>query len=282
MRETEKKKRKQKKKGAADVLLNLAIVVCLAVMGYSAFRLLTTLHSYRQGQKEYAALQAYTEPVPEPEDTSIVPLEAVVSTVSDPAKETGLKPPVRVDFEALREINPDIVAWICVEALDISYPVVQGEDDDYYLHRTFTRQDNFAGTIFAEYLNAPDFSDPNTILYGHNMKDGSMFGRLKNLTEKDLVKNDDTFWILTPEKSYHYRMFALGDMDVGSDAYLLFQDRNEEFTDWCTAMYDRSAAELEKPDFDLNSRVVTLSTCTDDVTQRYVVQGALVGEADAP
>ena len=80
-----------------------------------------------------------------------------------------------VDFESLQKVNEDIIGWIRVSALGISYPIAQSTDNDYYLHRTFERVDNFAGCIFMEYQNHSDFSDKNTIIYGHNMKNGSCF-----------------------------------------------------------------------------------------------------------
>ena len=78
-----------------------------------------------------------------------------------------------IDFESLDAVNSDIIGWIRIGALDISYPVAQSEDNDYYLHRTFEKKDNFAGCIFVDFHNSSQFTDPNTIVYGHNMKDGS-------------------------------------------------------------------------------------------------------------
>ncbi len=85
-----------------------------------------------------------------------------------------------IDFTQLLSVNSDIVGWLRIRALDISYPVVQGKDNDYYLHRTFEKTDNFAGCLFVNSYNMGDFTDQNTIIYGHNMKNGSMFGKLKN------------------------------------------------------------------------------------------------------
>ncbi|MFR3321064.1 MAG: sortase domain-bontaining protein [Lachnospiraceae bacterium] len=78
-------------------------------------------------------------------------------------------------------MNSDIVGWLRIRALDISYPVVQGKDNDYYLHRTFEKTDNFAGCLFVNSYNMGDFTDQNTIIYGHNMKNGSMFGKLSRI-----------------------------------------------------------------------------------------------------
>lgn len=109
-----------------------------------------------------------------------------------------------VDFESLKKVNEDIIGWIRVNALDISYPIAQSTNNDYYLHRTFERVDNFAGCIFMEYQNHSDFSDKNTIIYGHNMKNGSMFGTLRKFYEDEVYEKAPYFWIYTPDKIYRY------------------------------------------------------------------------------
>ena len=202
------KKTKKKKGGPLNVILTLGIVVCIGVIAYSGYKLISTGLAYKEGEDEYNSLRKYTMEVTEPEtvtdsgeeedaqednrspvDASAVPQEPVT-------------PPLQVDFAALQAINPDIVGWIYIEALDISYPVVQGEDNDFYLHRTFEKKDNFAGSIFVEYRNSGDFTDPNTIIYGHNMKNQSMFGKLKLLKEWEEYKDSMYFWVMTPDYSY--------------------------------------------------------------------------------
>ena len=88
---------------------------------------------------------------------------------------------IQIDWPALKMLNPDITAWLLIPALSLSYPVVQGEDNAYYLHRSFQREGSYAGCIFLDTRNSPDFQDPFTLIYGHNMRDGSMFGSLRNL-----------------------------------------------------------------------------------------------------
>ena len=189
---------------------------------------------------------------------------------------TKEKPPIKVDFDSLREINEDVVGWLYIGSLDVSYPVVQGEDDDYYLHRTFEQNYNFSGSIFVEYLNKGDFSDPNTIVYGHNMQNGSMFGYLLRLTAEDLYKEDPYFWILTPEGNYKYAMFSIHETAISSDVYTIFGGRGENFVKWAEDMQKMSEASLPARTFSEDSLIVTLSTCTNDSTARYVVQGVAV------
>ena len=86
---------------------------------------------------------------------------------------------LQVDFESLQSINPEVIAWIQIPALDISYPVAKGTDNAYYLHHMINGETNKSGSIFMDYHNQEDFTDRNTIIYGHNMRDGSMFGTLE-------------------------------------------------------------------------------------------------------
>ena len=102
------------------------------------------------------------------------------------------------------------MGWIYVEAVpDINYPIVHGKDNETYLHRTYEKNYNFAGTIFVDYENKGDFSDCNTIVYGHNMKNGSMFAQLKKFTQdEETYKKSKYFWIFTPEKNYRYEIIS--------------------------------------------------------------------------
>jgi len=114
-------------------------------------------------------------------------------------KETGKE----IDFEGLRKINEDLVAWIQIPGIGLDYPVVQGEDNEYYLYHTFQKENNKAGSIFLDYRNHDDFTDRRVILYGHNMKDGSMFSNLKQYQDSVFRKNSDSAYLYLPEKTLH-------------------------------------------------------------------------------
>lgn len=283
-----KKKRGSKKKNPTiSFLLTLGILICLGVMGYSGYQLITTALAYREGREEYDSLREYTS---EAADSSSSESIAASSSLEDTSSDTGdeteeevekkpfvkIKAPINVDFASLKEINKEIVGWLYIPCLDISYPMVRGTDDDYYLHRTFERKDNFAGSIFVESKNKGDFQDPNTIIYGHNMNDGSMFGRLSRLTSEDKYKDDPYIWILTPDQNYKYQMFSLHVTKVDSSVYTLFTGTDHRFISWALDMQSQSKAELEELKFSLDSKIITLSTCTGDSSTRYVVQGVRI------
>lgn len=105
-----------------------------------------------------------------------------------------------IDFEGFRAVNEDIVAWIQVPGIGVDYSVVQGMDNEHYLHYTFDGKANKAGSIFLDYRNRPEFTDSKVILYGHNMKDGSMFSNLKKYQDVDFRKEQGRVLIYLPDK----------------------------------------------------------------------------------
>ena len=213
------KQPEQKKKKKSDVLLTIALIVAIAVFCYAAFNLYHIYTEYKKGTDEYNQI----------EEMAVTERDADSAEVAGPSAQ--IKPPIEVDFDKLKSVNEDVVGWIYVDALpDISYPIVKGKDNQTYLHQTYEKNYNFAGTIFVDYENSGDFSDCNTLVYGHNMKNGSMFGHLKKFREDDkLYKQDKYFWILTPERNYRYEIITAYTTGVNSDTYTLFKGPGEEF-----------------------------------------------------
>ena len=264
------KKSKKKKMGTyGSILWNLLLVAALCVFVFSAYNLIKIFLSYKEGTDEYNELRQYTVQVtPEPSK------EAPDENGGEPEP---VRAPLTVDFASLQAINPDVKGWLYIEALDISYPIVQGEDNEEYLHTTYEGNSNYAGSIFVDYQNNDNFSDCNTIVYGHNMKNQSMFGKLKQFKEQEKYKDSVYFWILTPEGDYRYQAFSAFYTDAISDAYTLFSGPGESFTQYQADMAARSEVPLEVPPMDQNSKIVTLSTCAArDSSRRFVVQGVRI------
>lgn len=267
-------KKKKKKKGSAVFLI--VFLICLAVAAFSGYKLISIALDYKQGDDEYAALREYTAEGETDEDQ-----DAGDGTQTDDAQteKKKVEAPISVDIAGLKAVNPDFKAWLYIGGLDISYPVVQGADNDYYLHRTFEGTENFAGTLFMEYLNKDDFSDPNTIIYGHNMKNGSMFGKLKNINGQDGL-TDDTFWLLTEEDNYEYKIFSIQTVTASSDVYTLFSGPGDIVSEYIEKRAAASSVALDPGEYDENSKIVTLSTCwgTGEDGSRFVVQGILISD----
>ena len=261
--------KKPKKKG--DIILTLALIVAVAVFCFAAYNLFHIYTEYKKGTDEYNNIEQMAVTERDPESTE---------EVSD--TEQGPQPPFDVDFAALQGVNPDVVGWIYIEALDgISYPVVQGEDNEEYLHTTYEKNYNFAGTIFIDYENSRDFTDCNTLVYGHNMKNGSMFGRLKNFSEDQTTyEKSKYFWIFTPEKDYRYEIISAYTTGVNSDTYTLFKGPGDEFQEYLDTIKGYSEIETDDTELTIKDRIVTLSTCTGNDATRYVVQGRLADSVD--
>ena len=155
-------KKPKKKKKAGDIFLTIVLIAAICIFCYAAYNLYHIYTEYKKGSDEYNAIaqMAVTERDPDQDSTS----ESEEAAGPDGP---SLKAPLDIDFDSLRSINTDVIGWIYVEALDgVSYPVVKGTDNDQYLHLTYEKNYNFAGTIFVDYENKGDFSDCNTIVYG--------------------------------------------------------------------------------------------------------------------
>lgn len=265
------KKKKTKKKG--DLLLTIALIIAVIVFCFAAYNLYHIYTEYKKGTDEYNHIEqmAVTERAPETEDKEQAKQE-----------NQGPKPPIDVDFAALKSVNEDVVGWIYIEALDnISYPVVKGEDNEEYLHTTYEKNYNFAGTIFIDYENSSDFTDCNTLVYGHNMKNGSMFGQLKKFSEDQATyEKSKYFWILTPEKNYRYEIIAAYTTGVNSDTYTLFKGPGDEFQKYLDTIKGYSDIKTDDTDLTIKDKIVTLSTCTGNESTRFVVQGKMVNAED--
>ena len=268
-------KKPKKKKKAGDVLLTVVLIAAICIFCYAAYNLYHIYTEYKKGSDEYNAIaqMAVTERDPDQD-----------AQEQEPAGPEGptLKAPMDIDFDSLRSINTDVIGWIYVEALDgVSYPVVRGTDIDQYLHMTYEKNYNFAGTIFIDYENKADFSDCNTLVYGHNMKNGTMFGQLKNFSKDDSAYNKSKyFWIFTPEKTYRYEIISAYTTAVNSDTYTLFKGPGQEFVDYMNKIVSYSDVKTTPGELGVDDKIVTLSTCTGNESTRYVVQGKRVDTLD--
>lgn len=184
-------------------------------------------------------------------------------------------PKVSIDHKSLRGVNPDYVGWLYIPVLNISYPVVQGQDNDYYLTHTFQRTENASGAIFVDaYATQSDF---DIIFYGHSMKDGSMFQKLKQFDRKrELCETDPYIYFYRDNMVYKFEIYSYYETTTDSATYKVIYNNVDykDFVDYNLAMSDYN------PDYSLNytQKSITLSTCygtgPDD---RYVVNAIFVG-----
>ena len=284
------KENRGKKRKPSNIIIP---AILIGIIVFSAYKLISIQLSYKEANDEYDMLTTYAveEPVIEKQseheenanDNAIVTGNQTDDVMDGSMVIGGVTefPPMRINYEALTEINHDFVAWLRIPALDISYPIVQGNDNDWYLNRTFEKKYNSAGCIFVDYENAGDFTDMNTYVYGHNMKNASMFGGLKRFRQEEgLCASDPYFYIYTPDSVNKYEIFAYYITDTSSDRYMLLTNE-EEYHSYVQAAfrYTEYASETEI-DFSECPDIVTLSTCSGAAggTKRMLVHGVLVGQ----
>lgn len=245
-----KKGRKSGRRSQAerkDMVYRIIFFVALAVFIFAAVRLIQYGIIYWKGSHEYNGLQKYT--------TWTTP-DAADGIGTEAAEE------FTVDFAGLKALNPDCIGWIRFENIDISYPIMQGEDNDYYLHHTFEGQEITAASIFMDCTNTPDFTDENTFIYGHNMRDKTMFGKLNNYEDEDYYKENPCFYIYTPKYVYRYDIFAcyLADVEAEQDSFYTRFASGEEFQHFIDNVKERSEYDTGVTVTN-EDHVITLMTC---------------------
>lgn len=266
------KKKKKKKTSASDIILMLIFIIALAVAIFAGYKLYSIFAEYKAGVDEYSQIA----------DTVVKERDADTEKVKQLKDAKGKivkhwNSPLEIDFNELKSINKDVAGWLYMEALpDISYPIVQGKDNEYYLHHTYKKEEVFAGSIFVDCKNSKDFSDQNTIVYGHNMKNESMFGTLKQYKLQETVDKSPYFWIITPDDAYKYKIFSIYTANVDGDTYTLIKGPGTETVDYGNAMKAKSNIDMGDYEFKQTDKMVTLSTCTGDSSTRFVVQGVRV------
>lgn len=178
----------------------------------------------------------------------------------------------KVDFNKLKEQNSDAVAWIKVNNTNIEYPVVKGSNNSFYLNHSFDKSNNSAGWIFADYRNKFDNTDKNIVIYGHNMKDNSMFGSLKNILNSDWYDNEENtnITLYTENEKCIYKIFSIYKIE-SEDYYIKteFSDDNnlEQFVN---TIKKRSIKEFNT-DVSKDDNILTLSTCANNNKYRVVL-----------
>lgn len=177
---------------------------------------------------------------------------------------------VVIDFKSLKKENPDTVGYLIVKNTKINYVVVKSSDNSYYLSHSFNKTKNISGWVFMDYRNKLDETDKNIIIYGHNMKDGSMFGELrKTLTNEwlDDKKNHEIVFI-TEKREYKYRVFSV--YTTVKEDYYLNTEFDDEFLSFKKELLSRSIYDF-KTNISTSNNILTLSTCSGNGDKRVVL-----------
>ncbi len=186
-----------------------------------------------------------------------------------------------IDFEALKKQNNETVAWLKVNNTKIEYPVVKTKNNDYYLTHSFDKSENSAGWIFADYKNKFDGKDKNIVVYGHNRRDGSMFGSLKNILSSKWYNNEENQNVIfnINGQNYTYRVFSVYQIEK-EDYYIKKNfSSNNEYKKFLNTIKKRSVKDF-KEDVSKDDTILTLSTCANNNMYRVVLHAKRIIEEE--
>lgn len=260
----------------------LIIVLLTGIMMFSVFMILRAMRQYSEADDVYESLQS--EFVETRLEEDVIALE--VNVIAEDA-ESDIEPestestielveaaPISVDFTSLLEQNSDIVGWLYCPDTPINYPVVHGRDNDQYLHADLNGNYLVSGTIFADYRNGEIGEDANYIVYGHNMKNGTMFASLAKYKEQSYYDEHPVWYFLTPDGDYRIELYA--GIVVKQDSDIYSSNFDETAFDFFNKASSKSTfvSEIELAEDDM---LITLSTCSYEYSgARYVVIGRLI------
>ena len=233
-----KKKPKKPMSRTKKIIYDILFVAALAVFLFSAYKLLSIYYLNYQEGKEKDAVQE------------------IAKVPKDPTKEA-----FTIDWKALKEKNPEIVGWILIPDTEISYPIVQGTDNAYYLNHTFEKKENYAGAIFMDANANASFQDRNTIIYGHNVKHGTMFAELEKFKEQTFFENHPYLYIFTEKQNYRCEIFSMYSTTATSASYQIQYANDTAYLNYVDMVKGLSVfprnVEVKGKD-----RILSLSTCS--------------------
>lgn len=263
------------KKKSGGWLYTVILIALLAVIAYCLYQIVPYVVNNQKTQSDFQTLR--TSYVSEPEETE----------QTDEGQELEEYAKVRIDFASLQQINPDIKGWLRFDDTDtipIDYPVLHNGDNDAYIHTDLYGKYSYAGCLFVEENNTANIDDEsNTIIYGHNMNTGSMFGSLKKYRRDDTIYDSNAYFTYyTPTKIYRYQIFSYFVTTETSFVYQTGFGADEVYASYLQQL---SASSMKNTGVTLaeTDRVMILSTCTsgsDTSTERFVVCGKLIQEIE--
>ena len=251
-------------KKSRKILIGILVCIIIGCVSYIAYYYM----KQDRNEKVYEEVQKEAvKPVEEKEEET--PQESHVE--------------IPINFEELQAKNPDIYAWIQIDGTNINYPLVQSAtDNEYYLNHTIEGQEGYPGLIYTENGNTKEFTEFNTVIYGHDMKDGSMFQNLHNYTDMTYMQQHPNVIIYTPDQKLTYQIFAA---TVYDDRHILysfdfaFEEERQKFLDSIYNAKDLGKVIREDVSVNTDSRILTLSTCmTGQDEKRFLVEAVLVNE----
>ena len=305
---------KKKKIRISTVLLLVLLFVLFCVVAGAGWKLYRYYADYSKDRDLYSDLRDEVIKSEEKENEAEETTKDYLKTTEEYLENGGKKyrkkrkrisksAPISVDWDELKEINEDIIGWVFrngrteilvatdvaargidVDDVDAVFNYDLPQDDEYYVHRTYdlSSDTSKAGCIFMDYRMADDFSSPYSIIYGHNVRDGSMLSDLARLKDQTLYDEEPYFWILTPEGNYRYQIFSIFQCHRAADVFQRsFDGWGEDFFKWQSELKLRNSMQGDVK-LSEDGHVIAFSTCVPNSFDRTIVCGTYVGGDDIP
>lgn len=207
--------------------------------------------------------------------------------LTEEGESTGIRDPLvnDIDFESYWEINEDVYAYIYIPNTKIDYPILQHKSDNsYYLNHCMDGTEGYPGCIYTEKENSKDFTDPNTIIYGHNMKNGSMLHDIHLFEDSDFFDENEYIYVYTPEKVLKYEIFAVYTATDDHLLYICDYGDKKTFGEYLNGiknktapyMYSKTALVRNQTELSPDDKIISLQTCTKSEDRRTVMQAVLI------
>lgn len=238
-------------------LKHMFFIACITMFLFALFNLTSIFSEYKSGENEYDELTDYT------------------STQNNNSKDTEWVDDLVVNFDELKGINSDFVGWIKINDTVINYPVVKGTDNNFYLHKTFYKKDNFSGAIFINCDNVDIDTDKNTIFYGHNMNNGTMFSGIRNYQDQEYWETHKYIQLYTHSGNHIYKIYSAYKTGSASDAYKYSFANEDSYSNYLASTVENSLYNTGVT-VSKENQVITLSTCVGDSAYRFVIHAVKI------
>ena len=256
------------------IVLIVVIILCLAVFCFCGYKAYLIYHQYKTDQDIYSQISSSFVSERTPDQNSSVSHEHrggfIEIEVDDPTDPEGPKitktvldedPPVEVDFEyTKRELSDEVVAWLECPDTVINYPVLQHNDNEFYLNHNAYGDETPCGALFLSAANFNTFTDSNSIIHGHHLNDGSMFGSLGNWGNQSYFDEHRYFYLMSPKGNFKVTMIAYLVTPSGSDAYRIEFKGDDDMEDWVDWLKSESMVKCDYT-YEPGTCFLSLSTC---------------------
>jgi sortase B len=275
----EVKKENKKKKKIINIIVLLIAIASLITMSISIYNIYKWKKDNDKTQKQLDDIEEKIEviEIKDDENTEIIEQEEEIPK-SNPYWDYIYMPLINVDFNELKALNSDTVGWIKVEGTIINYPFVQSKDNNYYLRRSYDKTYNTGGWIFLDYRNNINDLSRNTVIYGHDRKDDSMFGSLSNIYTKKWQndKNSHIIKISTEKENTMWQIFSIYHLPATNDYIQTKFSSDSDFQRFIDLISNRTMYNFDTK-ATVNDKILTLSTCYGSAgKERTVVHAKLI------